>query len=226
MSTAHGGMSDFEMGPNAYDIDRITEEVLWPLVNHAWHGGNRPDDWLVDSRAGDSISVFRRRRLEGQNLKVVLEARTDTSLDNNDIYDVVRSLSLKIEHEATGGTREVLMNRALREIEKLDQAIKDAGHEDVPSKWPDGEDDEIVIKRVNAYDFNCSGAWGDPHFVAVEGLDGRVEISFDQRDDSGDDYEMRLHDVEEIELACGVFNAPRSIMAAIKMIKQHPVASC
>lgn len=226
MPTMPDGMSGFEMEPNAYDVDRVALEVIWPLVDYAWHAGRRSDNWLEDTKARDSVTTFGRKTIEGQEFRVVLEACADyTFEDDEETLALVRSATIKVEETARGDAREVLMNRALVEVEKADKAIREAGHGDAPSAWPEGEDDEIAIKTVRTYEFNCSGDWGDPHVVAVEGLDKRIEISFDNRNESID-YEMRLHDVEAIEVACRVLSAPKAIMKAIQNIKHQPVASC
>lgn len=239
MATVPGGMADFEMGPSAFNVDRVTAEIIWPLVNHGWRGENiHGGDWLQDTEAGDMISksTFIKRKIDGHKIHVLLEACTfdvvepeeDDEVERDERFiddpSVAHSALIRIEEEPTRGVREVLAATAREQIQRINKAERDRRGQSELTTWPQGEYDQIVIKNINNYSFDDSGGWGDPHFILVEGADKRLEIPFASCTESPD-FEMRLADIEAIELACQILRAPKAVMTAIKLIKENPVRS-
>lgn len=240
MSWQSDAMPDFEPGStNYYSPADLADMVLWPLVDKKWG-----DDWRAHSFVGNELELTRRGNDMHGTLDMQLKAYCQ-NFESDDVSDIddplydprLSTVSVTISRLLTDERKDMMLSLARGDNQR---GIKS------PLLNVIEDDDELTALSVTKYSIDTHGdlfvltqqeiidADGDPiwehvnegeHVDASDGDPEEVEEDDeDEYGEAGEDTMLLMdHDIELIESGLIVFNAPRSILRALQLIKSSPI---
>lgn len=241
-----------ELHVNQYSVERVGEEVIWPLVDYKWE-----DDWRKHAFVSERPMQLPRRGVMPQDIeargRVLTTENVDAILlascvaepmidDDGEVDEFSREValaSLVVELHVDSDPKENMLNRATREVEALDSREGDVA---------DGDQDEYESYCRDINDFDDLGelsavistefGFDDENMLQVQrrqelrAPDGyvvwrpRVTVEKDNPEASTPVYmptTFNEADMDLLESGLRVFRAPKAILRALEKIRQQPL---
>jgi len=226
----------FDFGPErTYDAQTVAQKVVWPYVDSVARAAFGIQDWREDSQGNDKLTIERDGMHAGNTVHVEIAARCYEEDDPEDPEEPgeepIRFVEINVGIKADEESRDVLLGIARLAFEDF----ADLSPEEEAPEWPEGDDDELMVINGRAHSFYDTGEWDCSAFRRVEGARSSVDVPlcegeellyvFDNDAEQDDDTKipMRLSDIEDLELALAVLDAPRAIRSALAAIKSNPL---
>ena len=212
-----------------YDDVLLAKKVMWPLVNHYFHG-----DWQEQSEPGHSLHITKSGAYGGEDYDVILSAETGLCESDEDPKDGIPMLyiaRMEVETIVTDERRDYMVALA-------DKDAVEIADEDI---------DDLICKVSNCYTFDSDGDIDIDNGHRIEDMEGDY-IWSSGKDESEDDDDEPLpegsltdeeagkiiigawpktklfkHDMELLESGLYVLQAPQTIQQAFDSLLAKPI---
>jgi hypothetical protein len=203
-----------------YDKAALTEQVVWPIVNHVWAGG---DNWLKESECDFPLKQPFKRRYQGEELRVMIEAEC-CELEIDGRNKAVHNAAIKVESEPPQFSRPIILQAAKIALsEELVKGENIERPEDFAKFWPEDDDDELFIVNGVTYRFSTHFEVDKRYYRRIVGATNTLQLPYSERElEHMDSWDYDLADVERIEAVSHIIRAPKTVQRALEVIKSNP----
>ena len=215
------GAAAFDFGPDhTFSVADVSEKILWALVD-AKHGG----DWRADVASEDTarLSFHANRLFDGEHYEVILQA---IKLDFPEGEEEGVSIAeINIEKTvAEPEAKEVLLGaakKAAAEFKRIGElnGDEDSDYFDIPNVG----DDKINVRKGTKYVCDTDAGWESDSYRVIDTSLVEIKVPLIGAEaELIDEEHIREHDLDIIQTACHILNAPAAIFKALQHIRANP----
>ena len=228
MSQEASDLPEFNFPAEAiYNGDTVGDQVVWPLVDALYRA-----EWRSVTDVGDEFEYPRRGIYLGRFLKAIVTADC-TAFELNDKLETHYAAAVAVEEKVDDANKDYHLEAARVALDEMEDVDVEDGfdeNEDADEDredglvWPDADDSDLIVKRAVAYTFDTLGGWNAEAYRCVEGRAQRLKVPLCESEmENGTIDQLHLRDLENIEAAVYILQAPRALKAVWHAIKARPV---